>query len=323
LEVPTKIKIFGWRVLHGLIPCKGILANRHIENSSSCPACQSHCEDIKHALFECNQAKEIWRILGVADNINSTLYLHPSGSVVVAEMITRPKQIDELNHIGLAELILTGGWNIWWQRRQLTHGETVQNPTRAALSIATLTTNYQRSLKKVGRTGKKEEGWRRPPEGELLLNVDASYTPELGSGGTGAIIRDSTGSFLGARVSYLESMSDAITAEVTALREGLALAQTMGCNRIRIQSDCLEVVQTMRQGGFTATISGPIYELCELMWLDFVYISLERCNREANGVAHELARVALQEKLTCNWVDEPPRFLLLALVNDVTVLQNQ
>jgi len=79
----------------------------------------------------------------------------------------------------------------------------------------------------------------------------------------------------------------------------------------------------MRQGGFTATISGPIYELCELMWLDFVYISLERCNREANGVAHELARVALQEKLTCNWVDEPPRFLLLALVNDVTVLQNQ
>jgi hypothetical protein len=57
-------------------------------------------------------------------------------------MITRPKQIDELNHIGLAELILTGGWYIWWQRRQLTHGETFQNPTRAALSIATLTTNY-------------------------------------------------------------------------------------------------------------------------------------------------------------------------------------
>jgi len=59
------------------------------------------------------------------------------------------------------------------------------------------------------------------------------------------------------------------------------------------------------------------------MWLDFVSISLEYCNREANGVAHELARVALPEKLTCNWVDEPPRFLLGALVNDVTVLQTQ
>jgi len=178
-------------------------------------------------------------------------------------------------------------------------------------------------LKKVGKAGKKEEGWRRPPEGELLLNVDASYTPELGSGGTGAIIRDSMGSFLGASVNYLEFMSDVITAEVNALREGLVLAQTMGCNRIRIQADCLEVVDTMRQGGFTATISGPIYEQCELMWLDFVSISLEHYNREANGVAHELARIALQEKLTCNWVHEPPRFLLGALVNDVTVLQNQ
>jgi hypothetical protein len=76
---------------------------------------------------------------------------------------------------------------------------------------------------------KKEECWRRPPESELLLNVDASYTSELESEETGAIIRDSTGS-----LSYLEFMSDAITAEVTALREELVLAQTMGCNRIRI-----------------------------------------------------------------------------------------
>jgi hypothetical protein len=35
LNVPAKIKIFGWRVLHGLIPCLGVLANRHIAQSSS------------------------------------------------------------------------------------------------------------------------------------------------------------------------------------------------------------------------------------------------------------------------------------------------
>jgi len=38
LQIPSKIKIFGRRVLHGDLPCKGILANRHIENSSSYPA---------------------------------------------------------------------------------------------------------------------------------------------------------------------------------------------------------------------------------------------------------------------------------------------
>jgi hypothetical protein len=76
LDVPAIIKIFGWRVLHGLIPCKGILANRHIGNSSSCPACHESCEDIKHVLFTCHRAKEIWRILGVSDKINTVLSIH-------------------------------------------------------------------------------------------------------------------------------------------------------------------------------------------------------------------------------------------------------
>jgi hypothetical protein len=69
-------------------------------------------------------------------------------------------------------------------------------------------------------------------------------------------------------------------------------------------------------------VKKPIYEQCELIWFDFVSILLEHCNREANGVPYELARIALQKKLTCNWVDEPPRFLLRTLVNDVTILQN-
>ena len=323
LEVPSKIKIFGWRVLHGLIPCKGILANRHIENSSSCPACHSSCEDIKHVLFTCDRAKEIWRILGVSEIINMALSIHQSGSVIVADMITMARSVEELNKIRLAELILTGGWYIWWERRKLTHGETIQNPTKAALSIATLTTNYQRSAKHTRATKKKQVGWKRPPEDELLLNFDASYKPESSTGSSGAIIRDHTGAFVAAKVNYFENVANAAAVEVVALREGLLLAQMMGCNRIRIQSDCSEVVETMIQGGVSATISAPIYEQCNLLWLDFAAISCEHCNREANVVAHELAREAMKSKLSCNWIDEPPRLILGALVNDVSMIQDE
>lgn len=69
LDVLANIKIFSWRVLHGLIPFCGILANRHIGNVSSWPVCQEGCEDIKHVLFTCNRAKEIWQLLGVANEI--------------------------------------------------------------------------------------------------------------------------------------------------------------------------------------------------------------------------------------------------------------
>jgi len=90
-----------------------------------------------------------------------------------------------------------------------------------------------------------------------------------------------------------------------------------------IQSDSLEVVETMQQGGVSATVSAPIYDECGFLWQDFVDIHLDHCNREANFVAHELARVAMQSKLSCNWVDEPPSFILAALVNDVTIANDQ
>jgi len=69
LDVPAKIKIFSWRVLHGLIPCRGILANRYIGNIGSCPVCQEGCEDIQHMMFLSNRAKEIWDLLGLSNEV--------------------------------------------------------------------------------------------------------------------------------------------------------------------------------------------------------------------------------------------------------------
>ena len=65
LDVPGKIKIFGWRALLGLIPCRAILANRHISNVSGCPVCQNAMEDIRHIIFTCDRARAIWRSLGM------------------------------------------------------------------------------------------------------------------------------------------------------------------------------------------------------------------------------------------------------------------
>jgi len=125
LDVPAKIKIFAWRVMHGLIPCHGILANRDIGNVGSCPVCQEGCEDIKHMLFSCNRAKEIWDRLGLSNKLQVMLQADRSGSVVVAEIIKGSKPVETLNHVGLADM--------WWERRKMTHGETVQNSARSAV----------------------------------------------------------------------------------------------------------------------------------------------------------------------------------------------
>lgn len=51
-------------------------------------------------------------------------------------------------------------------------------------------------------------------------------------------------------------------------------------------------------------------------------ISIEHCNREANKVAYEVARLAMASKLSCNWVDEPLALFEKTLVNDVTLFED-
>uniref|UniRef100_A0A0D9WK41 Uncharacterized protein n=1 Tax=Leersia perrieri TaxID=77586 RepID=A0A0D9WK41_9ORYZ len=57
------------------------------------------------------------------------------------------------------------------------------------MSIATLTTNYRLSKRK-GQT-KINEGWKKPPEGMLKINIDASFDIDAGSGES-SICRDNS-----------------------------------------------------------------------------------------------------------------------------------
>jgi ribonuclease HI len=93
----------------------------------------------------------------------------------------------------------------------------------------------------------------------VLLNVDASFNHTRSSGSTGAVLRDSAGSFVAAAVNCFEHVLDAPMAEAMALREGMALAQMIGCSKLVIHSDCQEVVETMQQGGLSSTASAPIF----------------------------------------------------------------
>ena len=64
------------------------------------------------------------------------------------------------------------------------------------------------------------------------------------------------------------------------------------------------------KSGISSTAGAPIFDECFKLWQNFEAISLEKCDREANKVVHELAKVALLAKEICIWVDELPDFIL-------------
>jgi hypothetical protein len=76
----------------------------------------------------------------------------------------------------------------------------------------------------------------------------------------------------------------------------------------------------MRDGGFCATAAAAIYDDCKIIWSGFGKVDVEHCHREANQMAHELARDSFESSDSCILVDEPPSFIISKLANDVTVL---
>jgi hypothetical protein len=55
IQLPSKIKKIAWRALHGIVPLKSIMVNRHVGTSGECPICHLADEDIMHLFLKCLQ----------------------------------------------------------------------------------------------------------------------------------------------------------------------------------------------------------------------------------------------------------------------------
>jgi hypothetical protein len=126
LQVPAKVKIYCWRIMHGIIPMKAILFNRHIGTSDRCPLCNNASEDILHLIFKCDLAANIWSELGIADYIHEAMEDGRSGSQVLEALLkTDSSLLPGYSSIKVHEVIAISAWYIWWLRRKISHGEQI------------------------------------------------------------------------------------------------------------------------------------------------------------------------------------------------------
>jgi ribonuclease HI len=316
LRVPSKIQIFVWRALHGIIPGMSILANKHIPVSGECPVCHQGAEDILHLIFTCNRAKEVWRALGLRHVVEPAI-IDRSGSVVLEGIICGDIQLPSpIDSVGIKELIATAAWYIWWQRREIKKGEAVATPGRTAFAIAGLAQNY------YGAETAKEPrvlSWTRPDSHTYKINVDAAYFPN-GSGAIGVILRNHKGVALAGRSRLFSNVLNAATAEALALKDGLQLTEVLGCIPAVVESDCLEIVNAFNDNNELWSPYAAILADCLHQAQAITRVTVRHCSREANEVAHSLAKHCYSNNLCCNWDDDPPSFLLDRLSHDVRII---
>jgi hypothetical protein len=172
--------------------------------------------------------------------------------------------IDTLSHEKFTKVIITL-WAIWGARRKAIHEEIFQSP----LTVYGFITNYLAELNQIQTINNPRlqvpavppaAPWIAPPSSAVKVNVDAAVSKYGNRGVVAAICRDEHGAFLGASVLAVQGIADPATLEAIACREGLALCSDLHVNRIILASDCLEVVNAIKEGSRGSYFS----VLCEI-----------------------------------------------------------
>jgi ribonuclease HI len=162
--------------------------------------------------------------------------------------------------------------------------------------------------------------WEKPEARQTKVNVDASFHCDDRAGATAAVIRDVQGKFMAASSTYYPNLSSTASAEALAMREGLALANRYGGDNVIMESDSLETVNACNGDEAWWGEESAIFADCVDLASFIDKIQYRHCPREANEVAHEIAKVCFADKNSCNWLVEPPSFILPMLINDVTII---
>lgn len=150
-------------------------------------------------------------------------------------------------------------WYLWWIRRKLVHEGKSQEASQTSFRIQAITTDYVNAHSP--KAERKKEGWSRPSMGFVKLNVDASFDHDQLRGTMDEVIRDDKGKFIVGGNWKIECCADVITAEALALRFGLLLTQKAGCNSLIVNSDNMEVIGTIKNGGHSAGAAAVIFRI--------------------------------------------------------------
>jgi hypothetical protein len=63
VKVPSKIRVFLWRLAHQSLPTGSVRLHRNMATTAGCPFCAVTHDDWRHSLLECTTARCVWALM--------------------------------------------------------------------------------------------------------------------------------------------------------------------------------------------------------------------------------------------------------------------
>jgi ribonuclease HI len=135
--------------------------------------------------------------------------------------------------------------------------------------------------------------WTAPEQGAFKCNVDAAIFKDRNCYGAGMCIRDYRGNFIRAQTMWRKGSPLPHEAEAWSLKEALHWIENLGYTNVSIELDCKLVVDGVVGNPNSQTEFGAILSVCKAMLSLLQNLRISFIRRQANNVAHLLARASL------------------------------
>ncbi|KAA3464775.1 reverse transcriptase [Gossypium australe] len=272
-EIPTKIKIFIWKISWNYIANKVNMNIRRLVNNSLCPRCGDGEETLNHLFCECPVSIEVWRVLSDLDLTGFTNVEFSDWLTMVVVSLSLEK----------CRTFCIALWSIWGDRNSRIHENQIDQAKRSSDLFIAISKNWT-------------DKWRHPPGSRIKINFDGAFDERSKVSAFGVVVRGSRGNILISSVDIHRGVHAAFAAEAIACRGATQIALAMEEEGIIIEGDSLTVIKKCQNTDQDKSqISPYIYDIHSMKSRDRS-LKYEFIPRSANNLAHVLAAESLRRK---------------------------
>ncbi|KAJ4751955.1 RNA-directed DNA polymerase (reverse transcriptase)-related family protein [Rhynchospora pubera] len=283
-QILPRVRIFLWKVINSALPLEHLFATRFGKQPQGCHFCGNDKEDVVHALFKCDQARQVWLNSGLG--IRSDML--PDDVKEILTLLT--DQFDDHQMSLFAAVI----WNLWKQRCKLVfEGKSfsVQVVNRAAGASVRLLTHAAMLYSPTVVVPVIQD---EHPETDYCCYLDGSWlAQEFGASAGAYVIMDKEGMLVQYGCFPLRSNSP-IHSEILALKAAVMAVNSHSLISCTFFTDCAQLSSIMQ--GVTSIELVDWHCFHDLLDLksafNFQGFKCKHVGRELNGLADEMAKYA-------------------------------
>jgi ribonuclease HI len=301
MRSPNVVKNFMWRACRNLLPTKENLMRKKVFDEPLCPICMLEAETTFHAIWDCSASRDVW---------GASLRIFQKSTFPGSDFSQVTRAFLEKGGAENFRLFSEIARRIWLRRNgwifdgQFSHPNNLVQVAEAALIEYEQATKHEE--RRDGALLECTAPWMKPDCGWAKVNVDAAFDKGGRKMGFGIIIRDQEGKFLAAKSAIRMGRWELAAAEALATYLGVLLGQEMGVQQMILEGDAKQVTEAIRAKEGNDSMIGHLINDVRQCLKNIPRWQVNHVFREANRVAHELAKHALKQANDIVWVDECP-----------------